>query len=277
LKIPKTLTSADSKKSREKKQQNKTKTQKTQKFQQEAASKKLNIEMNIETIRQLLKANSKVDYERNEAARKEDRDLLSTIVTTIDDISKDVKGIKDDVKNLERRVSDTEKTLSNIENTAITREELGEIQRRRSELVIFGLPELAPDAQNDLKNDVFTELNKVTRVSLEEIKYVKKFGKPNGKIRPTLVVLNGAAKRDTIIEEARRVSPNIQPNLTKQQQQFKKKLKDEIKEKNSKAGCIVCKIAGPSDAPFILPTKDDSGGFQKVMKKTINTSYSKQK
>jgi uncharacterized protein YlxW (UPF0749 family) len=54
------------------------------------------------------------------------------IVTTIDDISKEVKGIKDDVKNLKRRVSDTEKTLNNIENTAITREELGEIQRRRS-------------------------------------------------------------------------------------------------------------------------------------------------
>jgi hypothetical protein len=77
--------------------------------------------------------------------------------------------------------------------------------------------------------------------------------------------------------QVRRVSPNIQPNLTKQQQQFKKKLKDEIKEKNSKAGCIICKIAGPSDAPFILPTKDHSGGFQKVMKETINTSYSKQK
>jgi hypothetical protein len=128
-------------------------------------------------------------------------------VTTINDISKDVKGIKDDVKNLKRRVSNTEKSVDKIEKiveeSVITWEELGEIQRRKNELVIFGLPELAPDAQNDLKNDVFTELNKVTQVSLEEIKYIKKIGKPNGKIRPTLVVLNGAAKRDTIIEEAR--------------------------------------------------------------------------
>jgi hypothetical protein len=65
-----------------------------------------------------------------------------------------------------------------VEESIVTQEELGEILRRKNELVIFGLPELAPDAQNDLKNDVFTELNKVTQVSLEEIKYVKKFGKP---------------------------------------------------------------------------------------------------
>jgi hypothetical protein len=92
------------------------------KIQQEAASKKLNVEMNEETLRQLLKANSMEDYK---AARKGDRDLLSTIVTTIDDISKDVKGIKDDVKNLKRRVSDTEKMLSNIENTAVSNHERG--------------------------------------------------------------------------------------------------------------------------------------------------------
>jgi hypothetical protein len=227
--------------------------------------------MNEATLRKLLKANSKEDYERNEPARKEDHDLLSTIVTTIvplmiDDISKDVKGIKDDVKNLKRRVSNTKKTVGKIEKiveeSVITWEKLGEIQWRKNELVIFGLPELAPDAQNDLKNDVFTELNKVTQVSLKEIKYIKKIGKPNGKIRPTLVVLNGAAKRNTIIEEARRVSPNIQPNLTKQQQQFKKKLKDEIKEKNSKAGCIICKIAGPSDAPFILPSPNQGSQWR---------------
>jgi hypothetical protein len=57
----------------------------TSPVQQKAASRKLNVEMNEETLRQLLKANSKEDFERNEAARKEDRDLLSTI----DDISKE--------------------------------------------------------------------------------------------------------------------------------------------------------------------------------------------
>jgi hypothetical protein len=162
----------------------------------------------------------------------------------------------------------TEKALSNIENIAITREELGEIQRRRSELVIFGLPEQVLGAQNDLKTIVFTELNKVTQTSLEEIKFVKKFGKTeNGKIRPTLVVLNRAAKRDCIIEDSRMV-PNIQPNLTRQQQQqFQKKLRDEVKDKNSKAGHIICKMAGPSDAPFILLTKDQGGGYSKVMTK----------
>jgi hypothetical protein len=162
-------------------------------------------------------------------------------------------------KNLTQRVDVTEKALSNIENIAITREELGEIQRRRSELVIFGLPEQVLGAQNDLKTIVFTELNKVTQTSLEEIKFVKKFGKTeNGKIRPTLVVLNRAAKRDCIIEDSRMV-PNIQPNLTRQQQQqFQKKLRDEVKDKNSKAGHIICKMAGPSDAPFILLTKDQA-------------------
>jgi septation ring formation regulator EzrA len=88
------------------------------------------------------------------------RTVTTFVRLLIDDISKDVKGIKDDVKNLKRRMSNTEKTLSNIENIANTREELGEIQRRRSELVIFGLPEQVLGAQNDLKNIVFTELNK---------------------------------------------------------------------------------------------------------------------
>jgi hypothetical protein len=99
-----------------------------------------------------------------------------------------------------------------------------------------------------------TELNKVTQTSLEEIKFVKKIGKiENGKIWPTRVVLNRAAKRDCIIEDSRMV-PNIQPNLTRQQQQFQKKLRDKVKDKNSKAGHIICKMAGPYDAPFILLT-----------------------
>jgi hypothetical protein len=44
----------------------------------------------------------------------------------------------------------------------------------------------------------------------------------------------------------------------RQQQQFQKKLRDEVKDKNSKAGHIICKMAGPSDAPFILLTKDQA-------------------
>jgi hypothetical protein len=39
----------------------------------------------------------------------------------------------------------------------------------------------------------------------------------------------------------------------------------------SKAGHIICKIAGPSDDPFILPTKDQ------VMQQTTNTFNPKHK
>jgi hypothetical protein len=63
-----------------------------------------------------------------------------------------------------------------------TREELSEIQRKKSE-VIFGLPEL----EKDLKTAVFDKLNKVTPTSMEEIKFIRKIGKAsNGKIQPTL-------------------------------------------------------------------------------------------
>jgi hypothetical protein len=265
LKIPKISAFADSKKSHEKK----TKQNKNSKF-------KMATEVS-EEVQKMFQALIKSQQALMQGQADQSR-IFTDIQLQIKKSNERFSEINKKNSNLTTRVEKIEKNPK-VEESIVTQEELGEILRRKNELVIFGLPELDAQnvCQNDLKNEVLTELNKVTQTTLEEIKYVKKFGKPNGKIRPTLVVLNGAAKRDRIIEEARRVSPNIQPNLTKQQQQFKKKLKDEIKEKNSKAGHIICKIAGPSDAPFIQPTKEQGGGFHKVMQQTTNTSKTKQK
>jgi formyltetrahydrofolate synthetase len=132
--------------------------------------------MKDETLIQLLNEFS----ERNEAARKEDRDYLRR---GIDDILKDIKEIKDNVINLKRRMSDTESEISKIKENRITREELSEIQWKKSEVIIFGLPEL----ENDLKTAVLDKLNKVTPTSMEEIKFIRRIGKAsNGKIQPTL-------------------------------------------------------------------------------------------
>jgi hypothetical protein len=87
------------------------------------------------------------------------------------------------ISNLKTRTEKIEKTQSSFTDpckrklqkklkTPLSHEH-GEIQRRKSELVIFGLSDQVSDAQNDLKSDVLTELN-------------KKIGKPaNGKIRHT--------------------------------------------------------------------------------------------
>jgi hypothetical protein len=167
-------------------------------------------------------------------------------------IRQDIKVIKDEIKNLTQRVDVMENALSNIENIAITREELGEIERKKSEVIIFGLPEL----EKDLKTAVFDKLNKVTPTSMEEIKFIRKIGKAsNGKIQPTLVVFRSTAKRETVLEGAHKVSYSIEPSLTKNQLMYKKKLKEQVNEKNSKEGGRVCKIAGPSDAPVIVTIK----------------------
>jgi hypothetical protein len=140
-------------------------------------------EMKEETLRQLLNEFSEQNEaarKEDEAARKEDRDYLRR---GIDDISKVIKEIKDNVINLKRRMSDTESEISKIKENGITREELSEIQRKKSEVIIFGLPEL----ENDLKTAVLDKLNKVTPTSMEEIKFIRKIGKAsNGKIQPTL-------------------------------------------------------------------------------------------
>jgi hypothetical protein len=238
--------------------------------QREAASKKINVEMNEQTLRQLLNEFSERneaarkedrDYlqqfsERNEAARKEDRDYLRQGIDRatlgIDGISKDIKGIKDNVNNLKRRMSDTENEIGKIKENGITREELSEIQRKKPEVIIFGLPEL----ENDLKTAVLDKLNKVTPTSMEEIKFIRKIGKAsNGKIQPTLVVFRSTAKREIVLEGAHKVSYSIEPSLTKNQLMYKKKLKEQVNEKNSEAGGRVCKIAGPSDAPVIVTIK----------------------
>jgi tRNA uridine 5-carbamoylmethylation protein Kti12 len=139
--------------------------------------------MKEETLRQLLNEFSEQNEaarKEDEAARKEDRDYLRR---GIDDISKVIKEIKDNVINLKRRMSDTESEISKIKENGITREELSEIQRKKSEVIIFGLPEL----ENDLKTAVLDKLNKVTPTSMEEIKFIRKIGKAsNGKIQPTL-------------------------------------------------------------------------------------------
>jgi hypothetical protein len=100
------------------------------------------------------------------------------------------------------------------------REELGEIQRKKSEVIIFGLPEL----EKDLKTAVFDKLNKVTPTSMEEIKFIRKIGKAsNGKIQPTLLVFRSTAKREIVLEGTHKVSYNIEPSLTKNQLMYKKK------------------------------------------------------
>jgi hypothetical protein len=65
------------------------------------------------------------------------------------------------------------------------------------------------------------------------------------------------AKREIVLEGAHKVSYCIEPSLTKNQQMYKKKLKEQIHAKNSEAGGRVCKIAGPSDAPVIVTIKNN--------------------
>jgi hypothetical protein len=96
----------------------------------------------------------------------------------------------------------TEKAIHNIENNAITRDELNEMQRKKAEVIIFDLPE----SKDGLKGAVMAKLNEVTPTSMEEIKFVRKFGKTSDKNRPTVVGLRSTAKREIILEGAYKVS-----------------------------------------------------------------------
>jgi hypothetical protein len=109
--------------------------------------------------------------------------------------------------------------------------------------------------KDGLKGAVMAKLNEVTPTSMEEIKFVRKFGKTSDKNRPTVVGLRSTAKREIILEGAYKVSYCIEPSLTKNQQMYKKKLRDQVQAKNSEAGGRVYKIAGPSDAPVIVTIK----------------------
>jgi ElaB/YqjD/DUF883 family membrane-anchored ribosome-binding protein len=174
--------------------------------------------MNDTTLIQILAEHSEISADRLVALVNENMvKIINKMNKKFAEIRQEIKGVKDEVENLSQKIGLCwGKSGENLFHH-FDRGTWRVTMKKKWSCHLW-----ISDAQNNLKSDVSTELNKVSQTSLEEIK-----------------------KRYTIIEEeeVRMVSPNIQPNLTQQQQQqqqFKKKLKDEIKEKNSKAGHIVC-------------------------------------
>jgi hypothetical protein len=197
---------------------------------------------------------------KSEAARKEDRDLLSTIVTTIDDISKDIKGIKDNVKNLKRRMSETESEITKIKENATvmsskvdkieieqskftTHEEQMMQESRKRELLLFEIPECTFDWLKDevklTREAALMALQAVCKVDMTDLKFVTRLGRrTEGKpSRPIRVVLYSISLRENILDEANKMRNfKIDVFLTKIQLAEKTRMKQLAQEKNSIAG-----------------------------------------
>jgi hypothetical protein len=186
--------------------------------------------------------------------------LLSTIVTTIDDISKDIKGIKDNVKNLKRRMSETESEITKIKENATvmsskvdkieieqskftTHEEQMMQESRKRELLLFEIPECTFDLLKDgvklTREAALMALQAVCKVDMTDLKFVTRLGrrteaKPS---RPIRVVLYSISLRENILDEANKMRNfKIDVFLTKIQLAEKTRMKQLAQEKNSIAG-----------------------------------------
>jgi hypothetical protein len=198
--------------------------------------------------------------------------LLSTIVTTIDDISKDIKGIKDNVKNLKRRMSETESEITKIKENATvmsskvdkieieqskftTHEEQMMQESRKRELLLFEIPECTFDLLKDevklTREAALMALQAVCKVDMTDLKFVTRLGrrteaKPS---RPIRVVLYSISLRENILDEANKMRNfKIDVFLTKIQLAEKTRMKQLAQEKNSIAGQQhVYKVVGRGD------------------------------
>ena len=147
------------------------------------------------------------------------------------------KRIDASVTNIEQRVSEVEKMST--ENKAGTLKELYEMDEKRSNVVVFGIPEPVDSGEASLRDKDTKEVDSIFQaVTGQKKAFEIKFRigkKQEGKARPIVVKLRDQNYKEEILNSSANLRNHgqwkdvyIRPDLTKCQREFIKKQEEEL-------------------------------------------------
>jgi hypothetical protein len=155
------------------------------------------------------------------------------------DIKVDFQMVDSAVRKLEDEIE-----IGNIKETDSLEifKELAWREERSRELILFKVDESESNSWNETKTYERTELvktiNKVCDFNESEVVFIRRVGvKTPNKVRPIVVGLRSTSRRDEIVARGRRARIGIDENLTPNQLENKRRVKDEVKLRNED-GCL---------------------------------------
>jgi hypothetical protein len=120
--------------------------------------------------------------------------------------------------------------------------ELAWREERSRELILFKIDESESNSWNETKtyerSELVKTINKVCDFNESEVVFIRRVGvKTPNKVRPIVVGLKSTSRRDEIVARGRRARIGIDENLTPNQLENKRRVKDEVKLRNED-GCL---------------------------------------
>ena len=183
---------------------------------------------------------------------------ITTMQKSIEDLTKLIEKANESVRGVDEKFEQQKLEIENIkkdrENTIEMAEsnvytEMSEREARKSNLVVYGIPEADSNLSNNDKKEqditefleVLNEIGCATNVK-EEIKIAVRLGqkREDNSDRPLLIGLKKENVKDQILDNAWRLKDStyddvsISPDLTKKQRSEERKLKEKADELNSK-------------------------------------------
>ena len=178
---------------------------------------------NIDTIKELLESSMKT--------------IGSDIKSVESNIKSAVEEVANRVATIEQRVSEVEKMST--ENKAGTLKELYEMDEKRSNVVVFGIPEPVSSGEASPRDKDTKEVDSIFQaVTGQKKAFEIKFRigkKQEGKARPIVVKLRDQNHKEEILNSSANLRNHgqwkdvyIRPDLTKCQREFIKKQEEEL-------------------------------------------------
>jgi hypothetical protein len=151
----------------------------------------------------------------------------------VDKQESEVKGVK---MSLDNDIKEIKINVDKADSSEIFKE-LAWREERSKELILFKIDESDSNSWNETKTYERTELtktiNKVCDFNESEVVFIRRVGvKTPNKVRPIVVGLKSMSRRDDIVARGRRARVGIDENLTPNQLENKRRVKDEVKLRN---------------------------------------------
>lgn len=173
-------------------------------------------------------------------------DLLNQLLAGQKELSTDIAALRAQQASVERlitdltsRFADLEKQTARIDTIEQTVHSLQakvvdlEDRSRRSNLIVFGLPEDPKETDAILKQKVLTELfNNKLGVPCSSVGRIHRLGKPRGNIRPVIIFFQNYNEKQEVLQNAHKLKGtklSIQNDYSKPTLQKRKLLWDSAK------------------------------------------------
>jgi uncharacterized protein (DUF4213/DUF364 family) len=186
----------------------------------------------------LSKVMSRCDKQDNQIDKM--ADIMGKMTDTIKSMKESYRTLYESYLKLQQQVDKQESDIKINVDKADSSEVFKELARREErskELILFKIDESDSKSWNETKTYERTELtktiNKVCAFNESEVVFIRRVGvKTPNKVRPIVVGLKSTSRRDEIVARGRGERIGIDENLTPNQLENKRRVKDEVKLKN---------------------------------------------